>query len=240
MPAWTELFNSVALPQVDLRRTFRESRKPWTVEHGLHRLSSELCGTPPRSALEYRRHALTFTLLATCSTPLVLEVIVSASTECPTLRTRKLDDADVKLSTASQKSTSLATGTRVRKSTGRKILRRRLGLLRQTSLLLHWTTIRLSPRNKVAGHREPTVKLLSVWMDVVGEIKPSVAYPVTLSGSSAILNRPSSPRLFRRLGVTVLPCSVGYLCIAYLVLDQLYWLCCKVDISAGSRGDCTL
>jgi hypothetical protein len=96
MPWCTELFNSVALPQVDRRRTFQESRKPWTVEHGLHRLSSELRGTPPRSALEYRRHALTFTALATCSTPLVVEVIVSASTECPTLRTRKVDDISSK------------------------------------------------------------------------------------------------------------------------------------------------
>jgi hypothetical protein len=103
MPAWTELFNSVALPQVDRRRTFQESRKPWTVEHGLHRLSPELCGTPPRSTLEYRRHALTFTLLATCSTPLVLEVIVSASTECSTLRTGPPSSGPPKLSSASTK-----------------------------------------------------------------------------------------------------------------------------------------
>ena len=53
MPWWTELFNSVALPQVDRRRTFRESRKPWTRDVELHRLSSELCGTPPRSTPEY-------------------------------------------------------------------------------------------------------------------------------------------------------------------------------------------
>jgi hypothetical protein len=103
MPAWTELFNSVALPQVDRRRTFEESSKPWTVEHGLHRLSPELCGTPPRSTLEYRRHALTFTPILTCSTPLVLEVIVSASTECPTLRTGPPSSGPPKLSSASTK-----------------------------------------------------------------------------------------------------------------------------------------
>jgi hypothetical protein len=79
-----------------------------------------------------------------------------------------------------------ATGTRVRKSTGRKILRRRLCLLRQTSLLLYWTTARLSPRNKVAEAllylnvvqaamdwmREPCFPLLE---KDVGEIKLPVA-----------------------------------------------------------------
>jgi hypothetical protein len=138
MPACTELFNSVALPQVDRRRTFEESRGEQSSQHGLHRLSSELCGTPPRSTLEYRRHALTFTAILTCSTPLVVEVIVSASTGCPTLESKDFHDISSKALLGVHKSSrGESFAFRVRKSTGGEILPTRLSLLRQTSLLLH-------------------------------------------------------------------------------------------------------